>query len=76
MKAWTYSGHDDMWPRFPRGDEMSYEHQQEARRDELQMLRYSCIGPDEHDAEYTRRDVQREKMIDDDMGNAYQEVAK
>lgn len=50
-----------------------YEHQQEARRDELQMLACSCIGQDEHDAEYTRRDVQREKMIEDDMGNAYQE---
>ena len=41
-----------------------YEHQQEARRDELQMLRHSCIGPDEHDAEYTRRDIQREKSLD------------
>ena len=50
-----------------------YEHQQEARRDELQMLACSCIGQDDHDAEYTRRDVQREKMIEDDMGNAYQE---
>ena len=53
-----------------------YEYQQEARRDELQMLRYSCIAPDEHDAEYTRLDVQREKMIEDDMGNAYQEYAQ
>ena len=55
---------------------MTYEQQQEARRDELQMLRYSCIAPDEHDAEYTRRDVQHEKMIEDDMEMAYQEVAK
>ena len=53
-----------------------YKFQQEARRDELQMLRYSCLAPDEHDAEYTRRDVQREKSIDYDMGNAYQEYAK
>ena len=54
-----------------RNNSLSYA--QEARRDELGMLRYSCIGQDEHDAEYTRRDVQREKMIEDDMGNAYQE---
>ena len=53
-----------------------YEQQQEAWRDEQRMLACSCIGPDEHDAEYTRRDVQREKMIDDDMGNAYQEYAQ
>ena len=51
-----------------------YEYQQEAIRDELQMLRNSCLGPDEQDAEYTRRDVQREKMIDYDMEMAYQEV--
>ena len=76
VKAWTYSGPDEMGPRFPQGDDMSYEHQQEARRDEIGMLRWSCIGPDEHDAEYTRRDVQREKMIEDDMEQAYQEVAK
>ena len=53
-----------------------YEHQQEAWRDEKRMLACSCIGPDEHDAEYTRRDVQREKMIEDDMCNAYQEYAQ
>ena len=50
-----------------------YEQQQEAWRDEQRMLACSCIGPDEQDREYTRRDVQREKMIEDDMGNAYQE---
>ena len=53
-----------------------YEYQQEARRDELQMIRYSCIGPDEQDMEYTRRDIQREKMIEDDMEMAYQEDAQ
>jgi hypothetical protein len=53
-----------------------YEYQQEARRDEIGMLRWSCIAPDEHDAEYTRRDVQREKMIEDDMEMAYQEDAQ
>ena len=53
-----------------------YEHHQEAWRDKQRMLRYSCIGPDEHDAEYTRRDVQREKMIEDDMEQAYQEVTQ
>ena len=53
-----------------------YEYQQEARRDELQMIRYSCIGPDEQDAEYTRRDVQREKMIADAIEQAYQEVTQ
>ena len=55
---------------------MTYEQQQEAWRDELQMLRHSCIGPDEQDAEYTRRDVQREKMIADDMKMAYSEVTQ
>ncbi len=48
-----------------------YEHQQEARRDELQMLRYSCIGPDEQDAEYTRKDIQREKSLNDSIDEAY-----
>ena len=49
---------------------------QEAWNDEQGMLRYSCIGPDEFDAEYTRRDIQREKMIEDDMELAYQEDAQ
>ena len=40
------------------------------------MLRYSCIGPDEQDAEYTRKDIQREKMIEDDMEQAYEEVTQ
>ena len=53
-----------------------YEYQQEAWRDEQRMLACSCIGPDEQDAEYTIADVQREKMIEDDMEMAYQEVAK
>ena len=51
-------------------------HAQEAWNDEQGMLRYSCIGPDEQDAEYTRRDIQREKMIEDDMELAYQEDAQ
>ena len=55
---------------------MSYEHQQEARRDELQMLRYSCIGPDEQDREYTRRDIQREKSLMDSIEEAYEEYEK
>ena len=49
---------------------------QEAWNDEQGMLRYSCIGPDEQDAEYTRRDVQREKMIADAIEQAYQEVTQ
>ena len=57
-----------------RNNSLSYA--QEARRDELGMLRYSCIGPDEQDAEYTLADVQREKMIEDDMEMAYQEDAQ
>ena len=48
-----------------------YEYQQEARRDELQMIRYSCIGPDEQDMEYTRRDIQREKSPNDSIDEAY-----
>ncbi len=57
-----------------RNNSLSYA--QEAWNDEQGMLRYSCIGPDEQDAEYTRKDIQREKMIDYDMEQAYQEVAK
>ena len=53
-----------------------YEYQKEARRYEIEMLRYSCIGPDEQDAEYTHRDVQREKMIADAIEQAYQEVTQ
>ena len=49
---------------------------QEAWNDEQGMLRYSCIGQDEQDAEYTRKDIQREKMIEDDMEQAYQEVTQ
>ena len=48
-----------------------YEYQQEARRDELQMIRYSCIGPDDQDMEYTRRDIQREKSLNDSIDEAY-----
>ena len=48
-----------------------YEYQQEARRDELQMIRYSCIGPDEQDMEYTRRDIQRDKSLNDSIDEAY-----
>ena len=51
-----------------------YEHQQEARRDELQMLRYSCIGTDEQDREYTRRDIQRDKSLSDAIDEAYKEM--
>ena len=48
-----------------------YKYQQEARRDELQMLRCSCIGPDEQDREYTRRDIQREKSLEYSIDEAY-----
>ena len=51
-------------------------HAQEAWNDEQGMLRYSCIGPDEQDAEYTLADVQREKMIADAIEQAYQEVTQ
>ena len=57
-----------------RNNSLSYA--QEAWNDEQGMLRYSCIGPDEQDAEYTLADVQREKMIEDDMEMAYQEDAQ
>ena len=57
-----------------RNNSLSYV--QEAWNDEQGMLRYSCIGPDEQDAEYTRRDVQREKMIADAIEQAYQEVTQ
>ena len=35
------------------------------------MLRYSCIGSDEQDAEYTRRDIQREKSLEYSIDEAY-----
>ena len=48
-------------------------HANEAWNDEQQMLRCSCIGPDEQDVEYTRKDIQREKSIEDDIEHAYEE---
>ena len=48
-----------------------YEHLHEASRDELQMLRYSCVCPDEQDMEYTRRDIQREKSLEYSIDEAY-----
>ena len=50
---------------------MSYEHQQEAWRDEQRMLACSCIAPDEQDMEYTRRDIQREKSLEYSIDEAY-----
>ena len=46
-------------------------HAQEAWNDEQGMLRCSCIGPDEQDAEYTRRDIQREKSPNDSIDEDY-----
>ena len=48
-----------------------YEHQQESRQDEQRMLACSCIGPDEQDREYTRREIQREKSLDYSIDEAY-----
>ena len=48
-----------------------YEYQQESRQDEQRMLACSCIAPDEHDAEYTRRDIQREKSLEYSIDEAY-----
>ena len=48
-----------------------YEQQQEAWRDEQRMLACSCIAQDEHDAEYTRRDIQREKSLEYSIDEAY-----
>ena len=48
-----------------------YEQQQEAWRDEQRMLACSCIGPDEQDREYTRRDIQREKSLEYSIDEAY-----
>ena len=48
-----------------------YEQQQEAWRDEQRMLACSCIWPDEQDAEYTRRDIQREKSLEYSIDEAY-----
>ncbi len=49
-------------------------HAQEAWNDEQGMLRYSCIGPDEQDRGYTRRDIQREKSLNDSIDEAYEEM--
>ena len=49
-------------------------HAQEACNDEQGMLRYSCIGPDEQDREYTRRDIQRDKSLSDAIDEAYEEM--
>ena len=48
-----------------------YEQQQEAWRDEQRMLACSCIGQDEQDAEYTRKDIQREKSLEYSIDEAY-----
>ena len=50
---------------------MTYEQQQEAWNDEQGMLSHSCVGPDEQDREYTRRDIQREKSLMDTINEAY-----
>ena len=52
-----------------RNNSLSYA--QESWNDEQGMLRYSCIGPDEQDAEYTRKDIQREKSLDYSIDEAY-----
>ena len=57
---------------FPKGIAMTYEQQQEAWRDEQRMLRYSCLTDDE----YGRRDIQREKRLDEQIEAAYAEIAK
>ena len=49
-----------------------YEQQQEAWRDEQRMLRYSCLTDDE----YGRRDIQREKRLDEQIEAAYAEIAR
>ena len=51
-------------------------HAQEAWNDEQGMLRCSCIGQDEQDAEYTRKDIQREKSLMDSIEEAYEEYEK
>ncbi len=57
-----------------RNNSLSYA--QEAWNDEQGMLRYSCIGQDEQDAEYTRKDIQREKSLMDSIEEAYEEYEK
>ena len=52
-----------------RNNSLSYA--QEAWNDEQRMLACSCIAPDEHDAEYTRKDIQREKSLMDSIEEAY-----
>ena len=46
-------------------------HAQEAWNDEQGMLRYSCIGPDEQDREYSLAEVQRDKRLEYSIDEAY-----
>ena len=52
-----------------RNNSLSYA--QEAWNDEQGMLRYSCIGSDEFDAEYTRKEIQLEKSLEYSIDEAY-----
>ena len=52
-----------------RNNSLSYA--QEAWNDEQWMLRCSCIGQDEQDAEYTRKAIQREKSLEYSIDEAY-----
>ena len=49
----------------------SYSYTQEARNDELGMLRYSCIADNDFDAQDERRDIQREKSLMYSIDEAY-----
>ena len=42
---------------------------QEAARDEIGMLRYSCIA--DNDLDYDLAEIQREKMLEDAIDEAY-----
>lgn len=63
-----------MGRRFPQVDDMrnnSLSYTQEARNDELGMLRHSCIADNDFDAQDERRDIQREKSLEYSIDEAY-----
>ena len=60
-----------------RNNSLSYA--QEARNDELGMLRCSCISDNDFDAQDERRDIQREKSLSysiDEAYAAYEEIER
>lgn len=52
------------------GESMNYAHTVEAYRDALEMEKYSIIAREE------RRDIQREKRLEDSILDAYERIER